>query len=208
MKQRSLNNIAYLLLLLTSLSAQSGIEQKTDMTTATHTPLKTHCIGRLLVDLPIEGEVSRSQSFEWIDDFSRLANISSQPEFWSLVEARRDSLSQQPHESEGHLLSAFKKGDGWALMLFRPASYTTAGYKVERYLWLGDSGFALRKSGDAISSNDAINHLNDSKYTAIFNNIRPRPNNEIPSMPGFCVDGAMLVGEMPARTTHCGKRRR
>lgn len=158
-------------------------------------PLQTYCVGRLLVDLPKQATFSWTQEFD-DSKVSRLPSDINTPErFWNLVEKRRDELAAAPHDTEGHLLYRFDNPSTVsAIVLFRESNTDVYGYNIERYLWTGHWGH-LFKSGIANSDKGNLDHLVNT-----FNRLIPIDNRMNPPMApqqaGFCIDGALVTGEV------------
>lgn len=154
-------------------------------------PLRTECIGRVLIDLPSRSVKRWSQEF----DQAKVSRVSyptgDDAAFWIDVTKRKEKLEASPHKTEGSLLSKYEKvGENAAILLFRSSDIGVRLYKMERFLWLGHLGYVFES-----------NILNDEKdrlspYTEVFSKLEPRNNLEIPSEPGFCIDGALVSGDV------------
>lgn len=155
-------------------------------------PLRPVCLGRLLIDLPSKGVYSWSQSFDGAD-VSRLSPaISNVAEFWDLVEQRRGEYAAAEHHSEPSLLSAYLKVDERsALILHRESASDTFGYDLERYLWLGQTGYQF-----ATTAMRNEKHAQLIGYTRIFDKVVAAKNTDTVKSPGFCIDGALVTGEV------------
>jgi len=167
-------------------------DQDKDYSKMNTVPLRTQCIGRMLIDLPQKADLNWSQEFDDSKVGKINAFLQTEDEFGTFVEKRRQELANTPHDTEGHLLHLFKKVDAYsAILLFRESNTDVYGYNIERYLWLGHWGYLL-KSG---IGNDGINQL-DSLGKVLSLLIPIDITAAPPQQPGFCIDGALVTGDV------------
>lgn len=154
-------------------------------------PMRPVCVGRFQVDLPAQGRQEWSQSFDEARVYRLPSSIQTQEAFWGEVEGRKQELASQPHDTEDSLLSDFRRyGEKSAMLLYRTSEVDVYTYKVERYLWFDDWGYRFEGGIAAKDKRDV------GRYLDIFERIRPRDNLEATSAPGFCIDGALVVGSV------------
>lgn len=155
----------------------------------TKIPMKTECIGRFLVDLPKNVILSWTQNFD-IAEVTRLISVATPKDFWSVVEARKNILESLRHESELSQLGLYKIYDSnAAVLLYWDSPVWVGGYSMDRYFWTSVSAYKMTSRPRPNSIKDEID-----RYTRIFTEIVPR--DDIPSQPGFCIDGAIVVGDV------------
>lgn len=189
MKEPLRHIVSALVLLLAACAPHAHDQDYAKMNTM---PLSTYCVGRLLVGLPEKAIPSWTQEFDKAQ-VSRLDHsIQSQQDFWNLVEKRRKELAGLPHETEGSQLSLYEPVGGTAaVLLFRDSATFTGGYMMERYLWIGTRGYLLRSGPWPNSLKDQI-----QENSQIFSRLSPIDNRSPPQQRGFCIDGALITGDM------------
>lgn len=155
-------------------------------------PIRPVCVGRLQVELPIQGRQDWSQSFDEAKVYRLSSSIQTQEAFWEEVERRKNELASKAHDTEESLLSDFRKFENnAAMLLYRTSEVDVYTYKVERYLWLHDRGYRF-EGGVATEDRSHVD-----RYLGVFDRIQPNISDQDASAPGFCIDGALVVGSLP-----------
>lgn len=163
-------------------------------------PLQTYCVGRLLVDLP------KQATFSWTQDIgeakiSRLdapiqvgaSPLKADQAFWAMVEKRKQELQSLPHQSGKGRLGEYRRIDDKIVMfLFRGDQFQDDIYDAESYLWLDHWGYQMVTGAHFDQeAREIVPTLAD-----IFHHFTPIDNRTPPKQAGFCIDGALVTGEV------------
>lgn len=154
-------------------------------------PLQPVCIGRIQADLPRLGARSWAQSFD-LSEVERMASVRTRDEFWSRVHARKNELESSPHDIEPNRMSRFLKvGEDAAIILYREHEGSKRAHRMQRYLWLGEAGYGFQTGA-------MREHLTRdlTRFERVFNTLRPLDDGRLPQQRGFCIDGALVHGEV------------
>lgn len=169
--------------------------------------MKTICVGRFLVDVPAEAEVSLSR--EMMDGFEIGTVEESETAFRERIASREAAIADHDHAGEG-------RGEGRMVeardlrvpgMVGRALAYDySRGYlmkgsqrvdmesvSVEVHAHTGGLSFSLSaKSTQESSVREA---------EALLARLQPRGEHEIPAVPGFCIWRAVFVEPLPPHKT-------
>jgi hypothetical protein len=150
--------------------------------------LKTECVGRVLIDLPI-GTASWMQSYGY-GEITKL-DAASLEEFRHLVSARKSTLKEAKHEKAGSMLVAYTEPtDTSAAMVLHTDPDVDIGPDLEEYLWLKKTAYKIRIR--ALTEN-SLEYA--SRFFPILSDFAPFPDDGgVPTAPGFCIDQALLIG--------------
>lgn len=170
-----------------------GHDGNKDFAAMNKTPLRTVCVGRMLVDLPKGGPLAWQQHFDYAE-VSRLPDtVKDSKDFWALVQSKKDSLASQKHNTESSLLSDYLKvGDNAAMLLHRESESDVFGYDLDRYLWLGHWGYWFESK--ALLANSEKSQF--PTFDTIFAQLEPIDNFQPPAKSGFCIDSALVTGKI------------
>jgi hypothetical protein len=164
---------------------------------------KAVCVGRYLVDVPEQANISLSD--EMIAGFRVKTVEETEPGFHARLAAREAELRARgangDQGGEGGLIEARTlQSPGFAgrsLIYGRSRGYLMAGDKridmesvsVEVHVHMGDLSFSLSAEGTKEAS--------AKEAEALFERLRPRGEDEIPSVPGFCIWRGVFVEPLP-----------
>lgn len=152
---------------------------------------RTLCLGRFLVDVP-KDVVITGQSSDYRGDSIRVTRRVSQEAFLRFITDKEKMLKETAHKTEPSLLKHISKsGDGTSVTLvFWEAPTTRHVYETELYKWVKGYQFLIKGNASqdkvALAVNLANRTLSELQY---------RRDGEIPTVPGFCVDGGFFAGE-------------
>lgn len=148
-----------------------------------------HCFGRFLVDLPPEARIVATYSL-WGDEFKKIPV--SPNEVAGLVGARESELRSAPHDSEEGMLIRTDRYDGGSASLLswrRPESVSAMW--LDAY-FVGSGGHSVYEYQGLIEP--AREHLAAAFTSQLAGSVRSRRQHEIPTEPGFCIDGGYIAG--------------
>ena len=165
--------------------------------------MKTVCVGRYLVDVPEQANISLSG--EMIAGFRIKTVEETEPDFHARLAAREAELRARgangDQGGEGGLIEARNLQSprfvGRSLIYGRSRGYLMAGDKridmesvsVEVHVHMGDLSFSLSAEGTEEAS--------AKEAEALFKRLRLRGEDEIPSVPGFCIWRGVFVEPLP-----------
>ncbi|WP_237384845.1 T6SS immunity protein Tli4 family protein [Xanthomonas oryzae] len=148
---------------------------------------------------PLELSIPRDGGRDWRTDLdwaevTRLPfNLRTTEDFWGYVEARKQFLQSQKHDTEPSLLSLYEKvGDNAVILLNRQEPSNDVVYYLERYVWLGDRGYFFKGLGEG----DEIKAKLEG-YKKILGRLVPHDGLERPVTNGYCINGATITGVIP-----------
>lgn len=154
-------------------------------------PARTLCLGRFLVDVPNDAVITGKTSNYRGDSVSVTRQVSRET-FQRLIADKEKTLKAIKHEEEPSLLKHISKsGDGTSVaMVFWETPETAYEYETEAYKWV--KGHQFLAKGNA--SHDRVALAVDMANRSL-SELQYRPDDEIPTTPGFCVDGGFFAGE-------------
>ena len=180
-----LAGIALVPLLALSACAHSS-SRSTSMDTTGWT---THCFGRFLVDLPPQARVAANYKI-WGEEIKKVTMTAGQ--LSSTIESRERDLKSKNHETEGVMLVRITSHENESASIIswnRP--YSTALMRSEAYL-VTPNNWAVFQYGGNVAPRKLETAVDF--YESLSRNIRSRQPNEIPTEPGFCIDGGYIAG--------------
>ena len=153
--------------------------------------LQTLCLGRFLVDVPKDTEMV-GQSSEYRGDSVSLTRRVSQEAFQKVILDKEKVLKETKHETEPSLLKHISRsGDGNSVvMVFWKAPTTGYLYVTEAYKWTKGYQFLIK----SYASRDKVPMALELANRTLAE-LQYRRDNEIPTTPGFCIDGGFFAGE-------------
>lgn len=151
----------------------------------------THCFGRFLIDLP-PGSALKAGNRIWGEPIESLSvaerSLSEQ------IDARVSELEGTPHEfRESMLVRHTDLARGSASIVSWAQPYSLVAMQSETFLIAGerDAPVFFRYSG-LVSPEKLESAL--AFYEDLARKIRSRRPDEIPTEPGFCIDGGYIAG--------------
>jgi hypothetical protein len=169
--------------------------------------MRTVCVGRYLVDVPVQAEVRMSH--ERIDGFAIDTVEESEAEFRARVAAREAEIealgAEAGAQGPGGIVEArdlrIPGMVGRSLVYGRTRSH---GFEEGRRVdteWVSVESHAHTR-GLSISLTAKYVDEGDARAAeALLAQLRLRGQDEIPGVPGFCIDHAVFTEPLPAHTT-------
>lgn len=184
-------------------SLQAGEQDVTQLTDR----MKTHCIGRFLIDMPEEAQVELGQAT--VDGFNIATFVETPEEFKKRLAEREAEIMAKPdrHGANKSLESEqqVRSTHGMVGKIFvhsRTVNEGTAarGLELERYR---NEGVALEAlvHGAGISINLGADYYDPDqiwRLPQLVAQLVPNPGNKIPTVRGFCLDRAYLLEPLTA----------
>ncbi|WP_258531619.1 hypothetical protein [Xanthomonas oryzae] len=159
--------------------------------------MKPVCIGRFELSIPRDGERDWRTDVDWAEVTRLPFKLRTTEDFWGYVEARKQFLQSQKHDTEPSLLSLYEKvGDNAVILLNRQEPSNDVVYYLERYVWLGDRGYFFKGLGEG----DEIKTKLEG-YKKILGRLVPHDGLERPVTNGYCINGATITGVIPDIST-------
>lgn len=152
---------------------------------------QTLCLGRFLVDVPKDAEtVGQSSEYRW-DKVNVMRQV-SQEAFQKFILDKEKMLKETKHETEPSLLKHISRtGDGNSVvMIFWRKPNSGYVYETEVYKWTRGYRFLIKGDTSQDKVPIALEMANRS-----LTELQYRRDNEIPTTPGFCIDGGFFAGE-------------
>lgn len=161
----------------------------TTMTLSQTIPSNTRCFGRYLIDISSDFDLSQSYAHR-AGDIDRIPN-SDQRSFDELVKAREVGLKSKPLNKEGKGLYVDTLNYTHTQRIVRyyksiPNPYIT---DLDGYVLVGKTTYKFNSGTDSDRLDYGTKWLADTLAR-----VRARHINEIPTEPGFCIDGAFIQG--------------
>jgi len=169
--------------------------------------MKTVCVGRFLVDVPAQAEVTLSR--EMMDGFEIVTAEESEAEFQDRVMKREaEIIARGPGtvaDGKGGMVYArdlrVPGMVGRALVYGRDSTYGfEKGQRVDAE-WVSVEVYARR---DGLSVSLIMKYADEDKVNAaeaLLARLQPRGENEIPAVPGFCIWRAVFAEPLPPHET-------
>jgi hypothetical protein len=153
---------------------------------------RTVCLGRYLVDLPNDA-VILGQPYHYVNKFSVSTATPEQ------VEQAILNRIQKIDEPDGNervikVVSAAKPDSKIIVRQLRDTDLfgTTAGYDIEGFFWMSGNQYLVENAADADKLDLAL-----ADTLNVIALAQPRADDEIPTDPGFCMDGAFFPDVEP-----------
>jgi hypothetical protein len=154
--------------------------------------MKTYCVGRYLVDLPMDAEIN-GQSYRY-----ELGQIGTD------TSAQTAESFRQTMEAREVELKSGKQKDGYKLSNVRRLDNSTWIFELEQKLLLGPStGFEAHVWDDGVTFSMEETGYEPLKFkevlaelqTNVLYNLHARVPDDIPSQPGFCLKGGFIKND-------------
>lgn len=151
--------------------------------------MQTLCIGRYLVDIPVDSE-SWGKDFNYVGN-NFTVNQATADEAEKTYEKNRSELMSPKSRDYIHKEVKLKKIGG--IIAVRPKDYQgfhgeEIGFDIFGYAWDGKQ--YIVKHGASVDKLDRA----FSSVQRVLNDMRRLKPKEIPSEPGFCITGAIIPG--------------
>jgi len=169
--------------------------------------MKTICVGRFLVDVPSQAEVSLSR--EMMDGFDIDTVEEDEATFRARVAAREAEIAAQgvtsvPKSAGGMVEARDLQVPGMVGRLFvhgRTRSYSMEGSRRVDDEWVSVEAHA-HVNGVSFSLSMKYADMSDAHTAeALLARLRLRGHSEIPTVPGFCIGRAVFAEPLPPHKT-------
>lgn len=182
-------------LLLLSVGAIHGKQDRNEVAKMNE-KMKTACVGRFVIDLPASSEVSLSRAF--IQGFDITTVSESEEQFKARVAAHETEIGSIPN-SLGRKNLEYAKDvvmNGLVGKMFMYGRWRT--YRIEGGQRRYSEGVALtglvHGAGNSfIFTTKGYDPARASNLTKLISQLRLRGPDEIPTVPGFCIDKAIVL---------------
>jgi hypothetical protein len=169
--------------------------------------LKTVCVGRFLVDVPAQAEVSLSR--EMIDGFDITTIEETEQDFRNRVAAREASIGIPGTDAKGNAKGGMVeardlRATGKAGRTFIFGRDRTHGFDEGRRVdveWVSVEVHAHTGNLSISLSMKYANEENAKVAEALLSRVQVLSENEIPTVPGFCIDRAVFAEPLPTHGT-------
>jgi Tle cognate immunity protein 4 C-terminal domain/Tle cognate immunity protein 4 N-terminal domain len=148
----------------------------------------TYCMGRFVIDLPAGSTISGG-NYKY--DFARIdpPKSMSLEQFEKETRERETQLQATKHEKEASLLRAVQRPDRSSMAIaFWEDRGSAFQVELEGYRWVDGARFLLKKRADDDRQDMALKTMRDR-----ITRLRPRPDSEIPTEPGYCFGGGFIA---------------
>lgn len=169
--------------------------------------MKPVCVGRLLVDVPSQAEVSLSG--EMIDGFEVETIIEDESAFHARVAAREAAIAVPGSDADSYGKGGMDeahdfRAPGLVGRTFIFGKYHTHGIENGQLVdveWVSVEAYAYI-NGLSISLSMEYANEEDAKVAEmLLSRLQVRGEDEIPAVPGFCVSRAVFAEPLPAHET-------
>ncbi|WP_255594077.1 T6SS immunity protein Tli4 family protein [Achromobacter sp. ES-001] len=150
----------------------------------------THCFGRFAIDLPPNAVVRPSYRL-WGVSLEKLQDPASA--IAGILDARERELKAQPHSKTGGsmFVRRIEFGPGARGIYSWSSRVNSEVYRLEAYA-IAEPSHQVYRSRPEISYDREERAMQRAKTWT--SNLRSRQPLEIPTDPGFCIDGAFIAG--------------
>jgi len=151
----------------------------------------THCFGRFLIDLPPRAVVRPGYQL-WGDQIKRLDDTPAM--LAARIDQRERELKAQQHRKrQGSMfIRRIEHGNGSTSLLSWDSDASVLGLMLDSYLVSRPTWRVFRYKGEVTYDKEQRGiEISDS----LARNLRSREPNEIPTGPGFCIDGGYIAGD-------------
>lgn len=158
--------------------------------------MKTVCVGRYLIDLPEEAVLR--MKMPQVDGFDIARREETTTQYLAWLSQREAALGAKPNMLGRKNIESIHevRGDNYVGKIFAHSRYRTSGTENGRQVFYesvslegsihsNGATFIFNSEGDSASRIPALESM--------MRQLRNRTENEIPKIPGFCIDRALLA---------------
>ncbi|QJE02571.1 hypothetical protein HH212_23220 [Massilia forsythiae] len=169
--------------------------------------MKTVCVGRFLVDVPVQAEVSLSR--EMIDGFEIEKREESETAFHERVAARAADIDAQAAKDPARRTSGMLEARdlaipgmaGRSLVYGRTRSYYFEGERRIDTEWVSVEVHAHKEGWSFSLSAKFADETSARAAEALLARLRLRGEDDIPAVAGFCIGRAVFAEPLPPHKT-------
>lgn len=187
-------------LMLSSVRAVEGILDWTKVAMMTRT-MKTVCLGRFLIDVPGQAQVSMAPAF--VDGFDIVSRPETDAEFNARVAAREAELRSQANtlgKPSLEKIREYRDGGKTGKVLVSGRWRDSMTENGRRVAYEGVAIDAYLRSGDVTFIVTAVDYdpARIDNVLKLFAKLSARKADNIPSEPGFCIGRGFISDPLPA----------
>jgi hypothetical protein len=198
-RMRNVAAVVAALILVLGLMSVGAVHSRHDRTKVAKMTerMKTMCVGRFLIDLPQEADVSLGRAF--LDGFDIVTVVEGESAFIARARAREAEIGSQPNELGKKNIELVKELNneevlGKLLVFGRWATSWNENGKRKRVEAVALNGFMHHKAKEVSFTFSAKNYdpRNIDKLPKLMAKVVARGAQETPGEPGFCIDRALV----------------
>jgi hypothetical protein len=202
MKDQPMNRFVAAVLLCAALGACDAAPNTSGSATmATETKdakpnVTTFCMGRFVIDLPVDSKISGG-NYKY--DFARIEKPTSMSleQFERETKEKESKLRATKHKTEPSLLKASQQpAPNTRVFAFFEEPNITTGVNVDGHKWADGIRFFVRNEAGMGTVRDSTETKQDvavRRMSTALSHLRPRPDSEIPTEPGYCFGGGFIA---------------
>jgi Tle cognate immunity protein 4 C-terminal domain/Tle cognate immunity protein 4 N-terminal domain len=192
-KGKAVNRLIAAALLCAALGACAAPNTSESAAMATDTKdtkpaVTTFCMGRFVIDLPAGSTISGG-NYKY--DFARIEKprAVSKEQFEKELSEREAKLKSTKHRKEPSLLRSAQRPDATSMVLaYWEEDFSEYQVKVDGHKWTDGVGFLVKDQVDTNKQDFGLKRM-----TETLAHLRPRPDSEIPTEPGYCFGGGFIA---------------
>ena len=163
--------------------------------------MKTMCIGRYLIDIPAEADLSLGGANADSIIIDRTPDFAGRAEYEQRLFDRESYLRSAQHRTEGHLLkSVIRSANGGVILVSRPDATDKFMYLIETFVSAPPSAWKVH-----IETIQEYITSDTDRVSRIASGLHHRLPNAIPATPGGCLlDGLLVYVPAESETYHGG----
>jgi len=179
------------------LQACHPADPDSSLNTAMTAPVSTFCTGRFLIDLPEGAKIIGSARNKY--DFAQIEKprVMSREQFLKELDEREAKLKASKHDVDpSQLLKVLRVEENTRVLAFWETPTAAGLINLEGHKWMEGNEFLIEDEAGAsppktgtISRRD----LGIARVAQSLAGLRPRPDTEIPTDPGYCFPGGFIA---------------
>ncbi|WP_233702284.1 T6SS immunity protein Tli4 family protein [Iodobacter ciconiae] len=175
-------SISLLALAANSYAAEQTMFEKT----------KTYCFGRYLVNVPNEAEL-KNEGNGYLSSSGIKTLKTTKADINKLITLKEFELTNEKDKKDYILSeSQFKNNDQQRMIISSATRYGSTAYGIDTFKYL-DQGYAATTSDRSYGAQYIKSVI--TEFEDYLNQVRYRPQNEIPKEPGFCFENGFVAND-------------
>jgi hypothetical protein len=156
-----------------------------------NSPQKPVCLGRYLIDVPVDSVVR--SSFKFASGILQTKQNLSQADFQRIIETREIELRKTPHKKVGNMFVARTElAPNRILIQSLDSSVSTTIHKNETFVYLAENR-SLYTQADTSDAESQLNSVAVARRVADL--FKYRGTDEIPTGVGFCINNGLIASK-------------
>lgn len=154
--------------------------------------MKTYCVGRYLVDLPMDAEIN-GQSYRYeLGQIGTNTSAQTTESFQQTMEAREAELKSGKQRGGYNLSNVRRQGMSTWIFEFEQKLLLGPSTGFEAHVWDDGVTFSMEETGyEPLKFKEVLAEL----QTNVLSNLHARHPDDIPSQPGFCLKGGFIKND-------------